>query len=277
MENGARGGTEDVVRRAAPHLKAEYLFAPVGNKSAALNAALGEVGDALVVFLDDDVRVPRDLLILYEQAAKAIGEGAFFGGPVAPDYEAPPLPWVVDLLPPSAKGWKLDDATQPVRKPLFLGFNWAAYARDIRALGGFSEHFGPGAATGSIGQESQMQRRLIAAGVLGRYVPNALVYHWVPRERCSPEFALERTYRNGIRSGLLREDDHGLAISGYPLSLVRRAIESWCNRWLQRVRGNRERAFLADVAYHHRSGVLRGVTLRRRGALAADATAGAGE
>ena len=40
VENGLRGGAEQVVREAAATLEARYLFESVGNKSLALNAAI---------------------------------------------------------------------------------------------------------------------------------------------------------------------------------------------------------------------------------------------
>ena len=264
VENGARGATEDVVRRANPDLKAHYLFEAAGNKSRALNAAMAHISDGLILFLDDDVRVGADLLELHAAAAERAGAGHFFGGPVAPDYEAPPPVWLMRFLPASAKGWEWQDAEVPIVKPVILGCNWAAFAADIRAIGGFSEQFGPGSATGSIGQESQMQRRLLAHGLVGRYVPGALVYHWVPGGRCSPEFALERIHKDGIRSGLLRYEDLGIGIAGYPVVLLKRTFDRWLYWHYRRLSGNAADSFAAQVAFRHRLGVLKGVRLSRR-------------
>ena len=86
VENGDRSGAEDVVRRAAAPLQARYLFHPEANKSAALNAALHELQDGLVVFLDDDVRVGAGLLRAYAAAASGVTRGVFFGGPVHAEY-----------------------------------------------------------------------------------------------------------------------------------------------------------------------------------------------
>ena len=84
VENGARGGTEDIVTRAAPGLRARCLFETQGNKSAALNAALQHIHEGLIVFLDDDVRVAPDVLERYAAAAQERSP-AFYGGPVASD------------------------------------------------------------------------------------------------------------------------------------------------------------------------------------------------
>ena len=261
VENGIRGGAERVVRGAAPILQAQYLFESVGNKSLALNAALAQIDEGLVVFLDDDVRVAPDLLEMYAAAARRAGPGQFFGGPVAPDYEDAPPDWLIEFLPLSARGWNPDHPTRTATRPFFLGFNWAAFARDLRKVGGFSERFGPGTDAG-VGDETDIQRRLVAAGLKAICVPQALVYHWVPRDRCSPAWALERAYRNGIRNGLLKEEAAaGLMIAGFPLVLVKRTVESWVRSKLRWNRQQGER-FAAQLKYYRQRGLLRGARLR---------------
>ena len=47
-----------------------------------------------------------------------------------------------------------------------------------------------------------MQRRLLEAGLHGRYVPDAEVWHWIPADRCSRRWVLHRAYRDGIKYGL---------------------------------------------------------------------------
>ena len=107
-------------------------------------------------------------------------------------------------------------------KPSFLGFNWAAFHADITRVGGFNPSFGPGAARGSTGQERAMQQRLLDAGCEGRYVPDAKVCHWVPRERCSPRWAFFNVYRDGVSRGLNDEARAEAArVLGYPRWAVR--------------------------------------------------------
>jgi GT2 family glycosyltransferase len=262
VENGTRGDAERVVREARASLGARYLFEPAGSKSRALNAALAHIEDGLIVFLDDDVRPAAKVIEAYATAARATGTGCFFGGPVEPDYEAPPPEWLTAFLPPSARHW-CPDESQLTTRPFFLGFNWAAFASDLRRVGGFDERLGPGTEVG-IGDESDLQRRLVAAGLSAMCVPQALVHHWVPRVRCSPEWALQRAYRTGIRSGWLKQDDTGPAIAGYPLRLVKRVAGQWLRRHLLMPgRGPGER-FAAQATYQRQRGVLRGVMMRRR-------------
>lgn len=204
VENGSQAGAEAVVADIAathPALRLRYLHVERANKSHALNEALATVGEGLVVFLDDDVRVAPQLLEAYAKAARERTEGTYFGGSVAVDYEEAPPEWVVPALPFSARGYRFDQGDRP-EPGLFLGFNWAAFASDLKSVGNFDPEYGPGSATGATGQEYNMQRRLQANGVTAEEVPGALVWHYVPRHRCSPAWALRRKYKVGIEDGL---------------------------------------------------------------------------
>ena len=56
VENGSKVGAESVVQEFERTISAHYLFVKRGNKSYALNHALNQVEEGLVVFFDDDVR-----------------------------------------------------------------------------------------------------------------------------------------------------------------------------------------------------------------------------
>jgi glycosyltransferase involved in cell wall biosynthesis len=204
VENGARRGVEEVVREfSVDPLKAQYLFSETPNKSRALNLALrGLSGDELVVFTDDDVRVREDWLEAYAEGTVGTVGGVIFGGPFEVDYEEEPPHWVRRYLPISARGmngageWPISSA----RFKGFLGFNWAAFAVDLQEAGGFNEQVGPG--TMSTGQETEMQQRLQRRNIDTVLLPGAMVWHYVPRDRCSPEWVLERAYRHGRARGI---------------------------------------------------------------------------
>ena len=187
-----------------PAVRATYLYVEQANKSRALNFAIEQLNDeCLVFFSDDDIRFDVKVLKAYEDIATP-GAGEFYGGPTEVDYQREPAAWLIPFLPGSARGWHLDQQTNWVNQPVFLGCNWAAFVGDLRAGGGFREQFGPGAV--ACGQELFMQRDLLACGLRGRYVPKAKVWHYVPAERCSPQWAANRSYKNGTAKGLkLRE------------------------------------------------------------------------
>jgi GT2 family glycosyltransferase len=206
IENGGHRGARKVCTGVASHLRVKYMYQNENNKSRALNRVLDAIGEGIVVMLDDDVRIATNALVEYAATAKRSGEGVFFGGPMDVDYEQEPPEWLKEYLPWSAVGWELSPETEFVSEPVFLGCNWAAFAQDLRAAGGHDCRLGPGGTSGGVGQDTRMQEALLANGARGQYVPNARVWHYVPRERCSPAWALHRVYRTSIRDGLVTED-----------------------------------------------------------------------
>ena len=198
IENGEKSGAEEVARSSESGLRTRYLHIAVRNKSAALNAALDLLPDCLIHFIDDDARIGGETLCAYADAAAGLSGNVFFGGPVGIDYVAPPPEWLVEYLPASARGWQPLKLPRAPRDWAFLGTNWAAFSADLKRIGGFSEHLGPGSLSGASGQESEAQARMRRAGCARRYVPAAISWHFVPADRCSPEWAIDRFRRQGI-------------------------------------------------------------------------------
>lgn len=207
IENGPPGGAEEVVqslKESAPHLRIEYVHSSRANKSEALNVALqGLPGSALCVMIDDDIRVAPGFMEAYVAAYAEHGDRAFYGGPCDVDYEVAPDPDLIPFFPPSAKGIGIE---RLIEKKYFLGCNWAASAGVLRAAGGFDPLYGPGSPTGATGQETELQGRLRARGLVMAAVPEALVWHYVPADRSSRQWLVERLYRVGRSAGQAKRD-----------------------------------------------------------------------
>lgn len=203
VENGGAHGAKAVVGEFTDSLPLRYLFLPEGNKCRALNLALRESTAELVVFFDDDVRVADGTVETYLNAARRYGSGHYFSGPLVPELEIEPPDWLKPYLPASATGWSQGDAEVYYDRPWFIGSNWAAFHDDMLAVGGFDERIGPGSPTGAIGDESELQQRMLEAGSRGVYLPDARVRHHVPPSECSFEWARSRMHRTGLTYGVL--------------------------------------------------------------------------
>lgn len=267
VENGGRLGAEALLAgKAGTWLRPEYRYHERPNKSEALNSVLGELGDCLIVFFDDDIRVVPDILVHYAQAAGSDHAGIFFGGGVKIDYEVPPPEWLVKYLPTSAKGWHPppDPAAGITPRMAFLGFNWAAFSSDLLDVGGFDNRFGPGGLTGGTGQERGMQIALREAGVRSRYVHDAVVWHYVPQSRCNPKWALGRSYRHGITLGHELAVAPGQAVfAGVPRDLLAQAMQRGGRVLRAWLRGGPEVRFARTSELVEVLGRIRG--LRERG------------
>lgn len=214
IENGSDDGAREVVQKYLENLPLVYEHCERPGKNRALEIAIRKIKEGFLLFLDDDVRVCKDLLMRYEKKACQFGPGHFFGGPLLVDYEEKPPQWVLNWLPNTAMGWEPLDINDPIlmeksgKPPLghsnwFLGPNCAAFAEDVLAVGGLPEHFGPGSfyegtANNPTGSEDKMQQRLHAAGANPVYVPDAKVWHYVPKSCFETRWILHRTFRNNV-------------------------------------------------------------------------------
>jgi len=205
VENGATFTAGELVASFATTLPIEYRQFPHASKCGALNSALDETRNEFVIFFDDDVRIHEKTLLAYAEAAGGRRGGAFFGGRCLVDYEEPPEQWLKRYLPASARGWSLGSEMCPLQSPNALGFNWAAFSADLRSVGNFDERCGPG--TDANGDERNVQERMLRRGIKGYFVPNATVWHHIPRERCSPAWALQQALRNARGAGLALAED----------------------------------------------------------------------
>ncbi|GAB6164118.1 hypothetical protein JCM19992_01180 [Thermostilla marina] len=239
IENGAQAGVERAVAQCELPCRVQYLYCPTAGMSAALNFALERAADAWLWFLNDDLRIPPGTPGAYAAAIREAAKDTFFGGPLGVDYETPPKPWLLPYLPRSARGWKWNpaeadgspEAYQPSRdlppQPLFLGANWAAHSETVRLAGGFQRRLGPGEGNIACGCETDLQLRLYRRGCRPCYIPEAIVYHWVPRDRCTPRWAIRRAYKMGFGAGMA-EVDPSASVFGYPRWMLRiRIAKTW--------------------------------------------------
>ena len=220
IENGSDDGTRGVCREAPGGLPVRYQHQAQPGKSRALQSCLEKLGGGFALFLDDDVRVCPDLLTEYADAAQQGGKDTIYGGPLRVDYEdKPPPAWLNEFLPFTARGWEPDDPDEALRYDRFLGPNYGAFVNRILSVGGFNPDIGPGAQFAGternpVGQETEMQNRLREDGCRSTYLPNAVVWHWVPADRCTVRWAHQRWYRHGITDGMRDRDSVGGARLG---------------------------------------------------------------
>lgn len=206
VENGPKLGVEDFTAEVCSlDLRVQYLYSAQANKSLALNTALSWLPQGSAIFFtDDDVELDPAVLVEYSRAVNHYGKGHYFGGPVGRAAgSAEPLPWLVSLIPRSVTGWSPDPRAE---NRLFLGCNWAAFTSDLLFFGGFDPSVGPGSKYGAVGQESNMQARLLLAGCRPVFVETALVSHYVSGDSVMLTWLLRRRYREGIYKGISQKN-----------------------------------------------------------------------
>lgn len=259
IENGSNSGTQGVCKRAATHLPLEYIHLKEQGKSRALQYTLDQIGSGLVVFTDDDVRVDEGVFQAYAKAAIEHGPNAFFGGPLRIDYQRPPPDWLLDNLPPSVTGWHLNDPDKTIKEACFLGANYGAFVERINKVGGFKAHLGIGSQGNPVGEEFEIQDRLLADGCQGIYVPDAVVWHYVPRERCTPRWTLRRHERIWFTAALSGKTEYkGRRVLGVPGWMWQRLIVLKFRAIIASFSPNAQRRFDIRKGYYQWRGTVRG-------------------
>jgi GT2 family glycosyltransferase len=250
VENGKPCGIEQVVRSFSREQRFQHLYVPEPNKSHALNCGLTRLGESLVFMTDDDVRLDPDVLVAYNEAAIGCCGGEFYGGPVQIDaeYGLPPA-WMRRYYPLTiVEPWSLSHSSRTaVTNQTFMGTNWAAFAHDLRAVGGFDTRIGPGGTTTAAGQETEAQRRLLAHGAQAVYVPNAIAWHFLHREFLQPEWVLKRAYRHALEWGIRRTRGNPSLASTIMRAALGR-LNAHAKAALLRLLGGEQRRFAA--AFH---------------------------
>lgn len=176
-----------------------------GNKSAALNHALGADEHDFVVFFDDDVSVEGNTLAGFIEAANKYGCGHYFGGPLRGVQDVEDSANSLGGLPQCMEGFDLGKKEFESSEIIhFIGTNWAAFASDIKSAGGFDPMFGPGSPVGASGQESVMMERLYAIGVRPVYLPACVVEHKSRQGKKDQSWILRKARSDGVSLGMRR-------------------------------------------------------------------------
>lgn len=264
VENGSDGGARQICAAMADKLPVRYSHLPNPGKAVALQHTIDSLGDAFILFTDDDVRFDPEALVLHERAAIARGPNHFFGGPMPIDYEERPPEWLMQFLPASVRGFDLDPPDQAIDKPIFLGANYAAFTADIQRVGGFLKQLGTGTAGNPLGEETEIQQRLLASGVEAVFVPDARIWHYVPRSRCTPAWAMDRMRRLRVTQILLDKNPPppGPLWWGVPRWMWRRFASRWIKATLANLHPDPVRRFEIQKLYHEFRGTVEGTRLR---------------
>ena len=194
VDNGSTDGTAQVVREAKlTNLPVRYLAAPTPGLSRARNAALRASAADMVLFTDDDVRVPADWIGGMCRPMTAGTADAVIGGVRFPAHYEPLL-----AREPfrSKRGWLASNESRDLSESRnMVGANMAFNRRVIETLGGFDPELGAGAL--GFYEESIFSWRLTEAGLRMVPAPDVWVEHHFDFSRLTRPTILAMAERMG--------------------------------------------------------------------------------
>ncbi len=209
IDNASTDATPDVLKAFAARLPLEHLFESRRGKSFALNRAARNVSSRWILWTDDDVLVPANWLSTYDKAVKAWPECVYFGGPTVAEVDGPLPAWLQThwVLLSGVYGERdLGPETRLIdEKCLPWGANFAIRT-DIAQLYQFNTRLGRQGKRRLSGEENELCRQLLRDGRTGRWLPDALVRHCVPRSALTRGFVYR--YFLGLGQTMARKRLH---------------------------------------------------------------------
>jgi len=230
VDNGCTDGTESVVAEFRERLPIRSVVEPAPGLSNARNRCIDESRGDYLLWTDDDVLVEADWLREYARAFQEFSAAAVFGGPVLPRFEGDRPEWLAAAWADvhTAYGARdLGDAVAPLSRRLPFGSNYAV-RRAEQLAHRYDPRLGRNRHALLGGEETAVLRAILRGGAQGFWLPRAVVEHWIPRDRQTPDY-LRRYYRGQGRvlalTGPAPRAESKPALFDRPLWLWQRALE----------------------------------------------------
>jgi GT2 family glycosyltransferase len=225
IDNGSTDGTPQLLETLAAE---DHRLRPIREdrpgKSNALNRGIEESGSDLLIFTDDDTSVEKGWLAGFLRAAEQVPADAY-GGKVVAEWDGAVPEWVPRLPDGRPYGGAVvehDKGDEPVEYALDapgwpLGANVMFRRRVFEKVGGYHLDLGLVGKSRIGGQDTDMVRRTLEAGMKIVYVPDAVVRHPVHRDRLTKKFFRQWFYSHA-RGDILADDEwrNGSLLLGMP-------------------------------------------------------------
>lgn len=171
--------------------------------SNARNRGISESTGRYLIFLDDDETPHPNWLIEYERGIRTWDPDAL-GGRIEVLFEQGDRPaWLQDELlgfigqlshGPEEK--RLTERGTPI-----FGGNFGFRKTVFDAIGKFDEGLGRMGEVNSGGEDTEIYRRMIEAGLVVRWLPDAVIYHRIQASKLKKSYFLDLHFRQGRMEG----------------------------------------------------------------------------
>jgi glycosyltransferase involved in cell wall biosynthesis len=196
VDNGSTDRTPEVVRAFdAPNFVLTYLVEEKPGVANARTRALQSAAGEILIWTDDDVRVPPDWIERMAEPIIANGASVVAGGVVPAAHLAPRL---AERPLRAFRSWfACTDYLDADRPDSAVGANMAMHRRVRDTVAGFDPALGPGAAETGFGEEALFVGQLAQAGHKIVSAFDVTVEHHFQEERLSAGAVLESARKMG--------------------------------------------------------------------------------
>jgi glycosyltransferase involved in cell wall biosynthesis len=191
IDNNSKDKTPEVVRDYQKRfpIPLRYVFETQQGLSAALNAGIRAGTGDIVAMINDDEEIDRRWYEVIEEFGNSPYD--FAGGPYQPNWEVEKPDWISKEAG-GIVGWVDAGDTRQEYGPQFngilMGGNVVIRRRVLDQVGLYDVTLGR-TDKGLAGFEDEhMYRRLLAAGLRGIYLPELIIYHFIPAKRMTRKY-----------------------------------------------------------------------------------------
>ncbi len=199
VDNASTDRTAEVLHSYATRLPLTVLVETTPGKNVALNRALDIASGELLVFTDDDVRLPTNFLSGYDQVSRRRPDCDLFGGRIVPEWPRDPDPRIL-LEVPLATAYALTEADRgegSVEPNRLYGPNMAVRRAVFDSGIRFDESIGPNGGRYLMGDETDLLIRAAAAGFDAHFAPEIKVVHRIREEQLHDRWIARRAFIAG--------------------------------------------------------------------------------
>ena len=211
IDNNSRDHTPAVVAEfSASQPAPRHLLETAQGLDYARNRAIVEARGDIILFADDDILVQHDwlALMLAPFAADATHHVGAVGGEVIPVFPDGLPPWVSEWHAPLA--FRADAGPLPARHSP-MGANLAIPRAVFAQVGVFHTALDRAAGNYFSGGDSEMIRRIRAAGLAVWFAPAAAVHHQMPASRTTFRYAARHAFDSARSRTIDRAGQPGAA------------------------------------------------------------------
>jgi glucosyl-dolichyl phosphate glucuronosyltransferase len=232
VDNNSKDNTRAVVEGYMEKFggRLRYLFEGKQGRSHALNAGIAATNGDLVGMIDDDEEIDAHWFARVDRAFWD-GNVDFISGPYIPRWGAAVPPWL-----PMDRGGVIglvDGGDQVLvfgkeHDVIVVGGNAVITRSMLNRVGPYSTLLGRKGTRLLACEDDDMTERLLAAGAHGLYLPDLIVYHYIPPERLTKRYYRNWCFWSRVSRGVMdRERPSSVVyLIGVPRYLYGRAARS---------------------------------------------------
>jgi glycosyltransferase involved in cell wall biosynthesis len=256
----------DFIERAGDRVR--YIKETRQGRSSALNAGIEATEGELVGMIDDDEEIDRRW---YHRIRSAFQDATldFIGGPYVPRWGMAPPSWLPGDYGGVIGNISAGDRVLPYDHSypgILMGGNAVVRRAMFRKVGLYNTALGRTDKHLQTGEDDEMYRRLLAAGARGLYLPDLIIYHYVPPERLTKQYFRKWCFWHGVSMGAMNLFDPGPRVLGLPRWMFGRAARGIVRAAMESLKrqGNAALAFSEELPVWDLAGSIYGKYLYSR-------------